>query len=73
MIEIIKRGNEKWTIEKRFSEFDHMNKNLLKLFPKNLPPLPTKTVFKLAKPEDIEQRRLGLDKYLKVLTKNFLI
>lgn len=66
LIEIIKRGNEKWTLEKRFSEFDHMNKNLLKLFPKDLPPMPPKTVFKLVKLEDLEQRRQDLDKYLKV-------
>lgn len=66
VIEIIKRGNEKWTLEKRFSEFDLMHKNLLKLFPKDLPLLPSKSVFKLVKPEDIEQRRQDLDYYLKV-------
>lgn len=66
VIEIMKRGNEKWTLEKRFSEFDHLHKNLLKLFPKDLPYLPPKTVFKLNKPEDLEQRRKDLDTYIKV-------
>lgn len=66
VIEIMKRGNEKWTLEKRFSEFDNMHKNLLKLFPKDLPPLPSKTVFKLNKPEDLDQRRKDLDTYIKV-------
>lgn len=72
VITIVKRGNEKWTLEKRFSEFDQMHKNLTKLFPKNLPVLPPKTVFKLNKSEDIEQRRQELDTYLKVFKINVL-
>jgi hypothetical protein len=38
-MEVNKRGQNKWTIEKRFSEFDDLYKNLAKLFG-NIPKLP---------------------------------
>lgn len=65
MIEIGKRTNEKYKLEKRFSEFDNLHKNLSKLF-NNLPKLPSKTLLKLSKNEDLDKRREGLDQYIKV-------
>lgn len=66
MIEIAKRTNEKYKLEKRFSEFDNLHKNLSKLF-NNLPKLPSKTLLKLSKNEDLDKRREGLDQYIKVI------
>ena len=68
MIEIAKRTSEKYKLEKRFSEFDNLNKNLSKLF-NNLPKIPGKTLLKLSKNDDLEKRREGLDLYLKVIHK----
>ena len=65
VIEIAKRTSEKYKLEKRFSEFDNLHKNLSKLF-NNLPKLPGKTLLKLSKGDDLEKRREGLDQYLKV-------
>ena len=65
VIEIAKRTSEKYKLEKRFSEFDNLHKNLSKLFD-NLPKLPGKTLLKLSKNDDLEKRREGLDQYLKV-------
>ena len=65
VIEIAKRTSEKYKLEKRFSEFDTLHKNLSKLF-NNLPKLPSKTLLKLSKNEDLDKRREGLDQYLKV-------
>ena len=65
VIEIAKRSNEKYKLEKRFSEFDNLHKNLSKLFD-NLPKLPGKTLLKLSKNEDLEKRQEGLDQYIKV-------
>jgi len=65
-VEIFKRGNEKISIEKRFSEFDQLQDELKKLFT-NLPKLPGKTIFKPKTSEELDARRIGLDKYIKVI------
>lgn len=39
VVEVIKRDGEKWTVEKRYSEFDELNTNLKKLF-NDLPSMP---------------------------------
>lgn len=65
VIEIAKRTGERYKLEKRFSEFDNLNKNLCKIF-NNLPKLPGKTLLKLNRNEDLDRRREGLDQYLKV-------
>ncbi|CAD8082335.1 unnamed protein product [Paramecium sonneborni] len=63
--------NQSWIITKRYSEFDDLQKQLKICFRNQLPELPKKTYtsFLLSKThDDIEQRRIGLDKYLKMLT-----
>jgi hypothetical protein len=72
VIEIMKRGAEKWTVEKRYSEFDDLHKNLKKIF-SNLPLMPGKTMFKVTSPEVLEKRRDDLDKLLKVEEENFFL
>lgn len=49
MIEIAKR-DDKWTIEKRYREFDELNSNLKKTYA-NLPNMPGKSLFKITEPE----------------------
>lgn len=66
IVEILKYNQDKWTVEKRYSEFDDLNKNLKKMFV-NLPSLPGKSLFKIKESEDINIRRQGLHEYLKAL------
>nr|CAG8446066.1 12715_t:CDS:2 [Entrophospora candida] len=60
-----------WTIWKRYSEFDELNDKLSRLFPNNLPPceIPGKNYFQstLGNPILIEERRRGLEEYLKAI------
>lgn len=65
IIEISKKGSEKWTVEKRFSEFDNLDKNLKRVYG-NLPQLPGKSLLTLKEATEIERRREGLEKYVKV-------
>lgn len=70
IVEISKKsGGEKWNIEKRFREFDDLQKSLKKVYG-NLPNLPTKTMFSLKDSNDIERRRVELEKYLQVTVLN---
>lgn len=64
VIEITKR-EEKWSVEKRYSEFDELNKTLKKTYA-NIPSMPGKSFFKISEPDQIEERRKGLEVYLKV-------
>ena len=41
------KNNKSWTLQKRYSEFDGLDKNLRELHP-NMPSLPGKTIFKLS-------------------------
>jgi len=66
IVEINKKTGEKWTIEKRFKEFDELNKSLKKVYG-NLPELPQKTLFSLKTSSDIEGRREKIEKYLQTL------
>ena len=53
----------------RYSQFEDLDKKLRILFGENLPSLPKKTylTFFVGKTQDdLEQRRLGLDEYIKV-------
>ncbi|RUO97154.1 hypothetical protein BC936DRAFT_140890 [Jimgerdemannia flammicorona] len=58
-----------WSLWKRYSEFDHLHTQFLRLFPKNPPPLnlPQKSIFQstLNNPPLIEDRRRGLEAYLR--------
>ncbi|RUS21166.1 hypothetical protein BC937DRAFT_93421 [Endogone sp. FLAS-F59071] len=58
-----------WSLWKRYSEFDHLNTQFTRLFPKNPPPfpLPQKSIFNhtMTNPAAIEDRRRGLEVYLR--------
>jgi hypothetical protein len=62
--------DNKWYVEKRFSEFDNLY-NGLKLQYHSLPPLPKKSfLFKMSE-KDLEQRRQGLEEFLrKIIIRN---
>lgn len=55
-----------WEINKRFKEFHELN-DLLKRNHGNLPPLPARTLLPVKKPEEIDRRRDGLEKYVQAL------
>lgn len=69
VIEITKR-EEKWSVEKRYSEFDELNKTLKKTYA-NIPSMPGKSFFKISEPDQIEERRKGLEVYLKLLLERY--
>ena len=56
---IITKAGHKWTLEKRYSHFDALNKVLKKTF-SGLPSLPAKSFFKIKEPSKLEARRIGL-------------
>jgi hypothetical protein len=58
----------KWTLQKRYSEFETLQKSLRQTFA-HLPSLPGKSLFKLKKDADIEKRKVKLDFYIKELVK----
>eukprot|EP01017_Pseudomicrothorax_dubius_P008347 TRINITY_DN12737_c0_g1_i1.p1 TRINITY_DN12737_c0_g1~~TRINITY_DN12737_c0_g1_i1.p1 ORF type:complete len:513 (+),score=109.16 TRINITY_DN12737_c0_g1_i1:83-1621(+) len=57
---------KKWVLEKRFKEFDILQKGLKRLF-NNLPDLPSKSLFTISKEEKLQKRRENLEKYLKTI------
>jgi len=68
VIEIRRRGNKVWTLEKRFNEFAELNSLLSKTYG-HLPAMPHKTLLPLKEPSQINERRETLEKYLQVLSK----
>ena len=55
-------------IRKRYSEFDDLREKLLQTFPRStaaMPPLPTKSVISKFRPKFLENRRVGLQYFLK--------
>ena len=60
------KNNKSWTLQKRYYEFDGLDKNLREIHP-NMPSLPGKTIFKLSEQKAIEDRRKVLCVYLKTL------
>lgn len=58
-----------WNIEKRFREFEALEKVLLSKYPKMIP-LGGKSMFTLKKPEEIESRRKEIENYLKFICSN---
>ncbi|RIB17515.1 Phox homologous domain-containing protein [Gigaspora rosea] len=58
-----------WSIWKRYSEFDELNDKFIRLFPNNPPPyeMPAKHFFQstLGNPVLVEERRRGLEEYLR--------
>jgi len=65
VIEIRRRGNKVWTLEKRFNEFAELNSLLSKTYG-HLPAMPHKTLLPLKEPSQINERRETLEKYLQV-------
>ncbi len=63
----IELGGIKWELKKRFNEFHDLNE-ALKRNHGNLPSLPGKTLLPVKKPEEIDKRRDGLEKFLQALT-----
>jgi hypothetical protein len=69
-IDIQKRGGEKWTIDKRYAEFDALHLTLKKSYP-NLPNLPKKTILAVKTPQEIDKRRGELEVYIQVRYYNY--
>ena len=61
-------SKEKWTLEKRYSEIDNLYKTLLKILP-NIPSIPGKTLFKITDFNQLQQRRIQLENFLKLCSK----
>jgi hypothetical protein len=59
----VQKGGESWTLEKRFSEFSDLHKNLSKLF-KSLPSFPSKTLTKQTDMHFLKNRQATLETYL---------
>ena len=57
-------SKEKWTLEKRYSEIDNLYKSLIKILP-NIPSIPGKTLFKISDYNQLQQRRIQLENFLK--------
>jgi hypothetical protein len=60
---VVKNNEQKWIMEKRFSQFDNLFKELKKSIT-NLPKLPAKTYFKMKAFEDLEKRRDELSVFM---------
>lgn len=60
------KNNKRWYIDKRYSEFDALDKSLKDLYP-SMPTLPGKTLFKLSDEKYIEDRRQAISVYMKAL------
>lgn len=60
------KNNKRWFLEKRYSEFDALDKSIRDLYP-NIQKLPGKTLFKVSDYKAIEERRVILNNYVKSL------
>ena len=60
------KNNKRWFIEKRYSEFDALDKVIREFYP-NIQKLPGKTLFKLSDQKQIEERRVVLNNYMRQL------
>lgn len=62
--------DNKWYVEKRFSEFDQLFNGLKNTY-HNLPPLPKKSFLFKMTDKDLEARRAGLEEFLrKIIIRN---
>jgi len=67
LIAITYQGIERWRIEKRYSDFFHLDEKFRKEFPELIPKLaklPEKTVLKRLAPSVIDNRKAGLEAHL---------
>lgn len=62
----LKMGSAEWKVSRRYKDFEKLHEELKKNNGR-IPDLPSKSILPLNKQEDIEQRRLGLEKYLQYL------
>lgn len=58
------KNNKRWQLEKRYSEFDALDKHIRDFYP-NITKLPGKTLFKVSDFKQIEERRVILNSYMK--------
>ena len=56
-------SRKKWSLSKRYSEFEALHKNLSQLIP-NVPTIPGKSFFKLTAKEALEKRKTHLENFL---------
>ena len=64
-------SRKKWSLLKRYSEFEALHKNLSQLIP-NVPTIPGKSLFKLTSKEALEKRKNHLESFLLEKRKNHL-
>jgi WD40 repeat protein len=57
-------SKQKWSLEKRYNEFNDLRDKLAKLLP-NVPILPGKTMFKVTSYDGLNKRKLQLEQFLK--------
>ena len=57
-------SKQDWSLEKRYSEFESLYKNLIHLLP-NIPPIPGKSLFKVTAYDALTKRRIQLEAFLK--------
>lgn len=57
-------SRQKWVLEKRYSEFESLHRNLAALLP-NIPPIPGKSIFKVSSYDALTKRRIQLEQFLK--------
>jgi len=60
------KNNKRWEILKRYSEFSELDDVLRKIHP-NIPKMPSKSFMKINDANKIEERRVGLSQYIKLL------
>lgn len=67
LIDCVMKSGKKWTLKRRFSDFEKLNEELKKTH-RSLPPIPGKTMFAPKNKDDIERRRRGLEEYLQAIS-----
>jgi hypothetical protein len=63
-------GSSVWTIQKRFSEFDFLDRDLQEKYPKRMlkvDRIPRKSIFNSTSPSTLESRQTAFDAYLSQL------
>lgn len=60
-------SKQKWTLQKRYSEFEMLYKTLVKIVP-NVPSIPGKSLFKVTAYDALTKRRLALESFIKCCT-----
>lgn len=66
---IVSKGNDTWTLDKRFSECHLLYEDLKKYHGNNLPPFPSKSLFSLKTYEQLNPRRQKLEFFFQNILK----